>query len=448
MAYPIRVIGTGPGDKKYIPPVVWEAVEDAELLVGGESALAVFEELDKEKVLIKGELAGVIDIIAKARKTKRVVVLLSGDPGFFSLLPYLKKSFGAESLQVIPGISSLQLACARLGLNWHDMEMVSVHGRGLDCLQGVCCADQLAVLTDDQYTPAAVCSYFLEQGAGFSHVWVLTNLGRPGEEITRTGLKEGAKLDADGYSIVILLREDGCQGVLCESEKGDDPSAKIQGLSGEDENGEAVRCAQSAIKEWTDVVTPGLPNELFLHDGAPLSQEEARALVLCKARLCRGMVVYDLGAGSGGWTVEAARLVAPGRVYGVERDHASAGIARRNLKRMGITNAQIVIGEAPDVCKEFPQADCILVGGSGGRLKEIIDFAASVLAPGKRIVLSAVTPDTFSAAWETLRGNHWEQLDVVLTQTSRVVSRGEARLFQGENPIFILSAVRRKGDVS
>lgn len=447
MTYPVTVVGAGPGSREYLLPLAWNAVEEADLLVGGGSALSLFEAAGKEKIQIKGDLQGVLDYIAEVRETKRVVVLLSGDPGFFSLLPRLRKRFGRENLRVIPGISSLQLACARLGLHWHDMAVVSVHGRGLEQLEMVCSASKVAVLTDEHCTPAAVCRYFLERGCHFTLVWVLTNLGRPGEEITLTGLEEGAEIDDRGNSIVILLREDFCEDV---SSAGEEKVAYSINSATPNRDVLSASKAESAIEEkpieeWKGVVTPGLANELFARAKTPLSQEEVRALVLCKARLRKGMVVYDLGAGTGGWTVETARLIAPGRVYAVERDPAAADLVRANLRRFGLANAQVVTGEAPDACIGFPQADCVLVGGSGGRLQEIIQSAASWLRPGGAIVLSAVTPDTFSAAWQMLQGDSWEGPEAVLLQLSRVVPLGETQIFKGENPAFILRAVRREG---
>lgn len=450
VTYPVTVVGAGPGSREYLLPLAWDAVEDADLLVGGRSALSLFEAAEKEQIQIKGDLQGVLDYIAEVRETKRVVVLLSGDPGFFSLLPRLRKRFGGENLRVIPGISSLQLACARLGLHWHDLAVVSVHGRGLEQLERVCSASKIAVLTDEHCTPAAVCRYFLELGCHFTLVWVLTNLGRPGEEITLTGLKEGAEIDDRGNSIVILLREDFCKGISCAGEEKAPYTIRSTTLMRSvscTSNAEAA-IEETSIEEWKDVVTPGLANELFTRAKAPLSQEEVRALVLCKARLRKGMVVYDLGAGTGGWTVETARLIAPGRVYTVERDPAAVDLVRVNVKKFGLTNVLVVTGEAPDVCAGFPQADCVLVGGSGGRLQEIVRSASSWLHPGGNIVLSAVTPDTFSSAWQMLQGDSWERPEAVLLQVSRVVPRGEAQIFQGENPAFILRAVRREGSDS
>ncbi len=137
------------------------------------------------------------------------------------------------------------------------------------------------------------------------------------------------------------------------------------------------------LDAYLDVVTPGLPDKLFVQGEAAMSREEARALALCKARLKRGMVVYEIGAGTGSWTVEAARLVAPGAVWAVEKNPAAAALVRANLLKFGITNVRLVEGNAPEACLSWPPADCILIGGSGGRLREILETAGDRLRPGR-----------------------------------------------------------------
>ena len=155
------------------------------------------------------------------------------------------------------------------------------------------------------------------------------------------------------------------------------------------------------------MVTPGLPDKLFVQGAAAMSQEEVRALTLCKARLKRGMVVYEIGAGTGSWTVEAARLVAPGAVWAVEKNPAAAALVRANLQKFGVANARLVEGDAPEACRGWPPADCILIGGSGGRLREVLGAAGGWLRPGGRVVITAVTPETFSGAWQMLREDPW-----------------------------------------
>jgi precorrin-6B methylase 2 len=99
-----------------------------------------------------------------------------------------------------------------------------------------------------------------------------------------------------------------------------------------------------------------------------------------------------------------------------------------------------VEGDAPGGCFGWPQADCILIGGSGGRLREILGLAGGWLRPGGRVVITAVTPDTFSGAWQALQGEPWVEPDTVMVSLARVASRGNAQIWSGENPVFILSA--------
>ena len=233
LAYPITVVGVGPGSEEYLLPVAREAVLAAEVLVGGRNALALFDSLGKEQCLIGRDLDSILEYIDDARQAKRVAVLLSGDPGFYSLLPRLRQRFDAGGISVIPGISSLQLACARLGIKWDDLKIISVHGRGLDGLADIAGSERVAVLTEPKYPPAAVCRYLLEQGSRFRQAWVLTDLGLPGEGIAYGGLEamagqQGVPLGG-GNSILILLQDELEPGRL---PVGKTPSGTSSGTTG------------------------------------------------------------------------------------------------------------------------------------------------------------------------------------------------------------------------
>jgi precorrin-6Y C5,15-methyltransferase (decarboxylating) len=488
LAFPVAVVGVGPGSREYLLPVAREAVLAAEVLVGGHNALALFDSPGKEQRLIGRDLDGILEYIDDARQTKRVAVLLSGDPGFYSLLPRLRQRFGAGGIIVIPGISSLQLACARLGIKWDDLAVASVHGRGLDGLAEIAGAERAAVLTEPRYPPAAVCRHLLEQGSRFRQAWVLTDLGLPGEGIAYGSLEETAGQQrvpfGRGNSILILLKDELDPGQLWGVETphnfsivipgkhpetppapkmgqavgeaaldtghdtGHDAATTVAGLNAslgkatwdlDDRSSSAAREAPD-LGAYLDVVTPGLPDKLFVQGAAAMSQEEVRALTLCKARLKRGMVVYEIGAGTGSWTVEAARLVAPGAVWAVEKNPAAAALVRANLQQFGIANVNLAEGDAPEACRGWPPADCILIGGSGGRLREILVAAGNWLRPGGRVVITAVTPETFSGAWQALQDEPWTEMETVLVNLARVALRGSAQIWSGENPVFILSA--------
>jgi precorrin-6Y C5,15-methyltransferase (decarboxylating) len=492
LTFPVTVVGVGPGSREYLLPAAAEAVREADILVGGRNALALFEALGKEQQQIGSDLESVLDYIDTARRDRRVAVLLSGDPGFYSLLPRLRQRFGPGGISVIPGISSLQLACARLGIKWDDLAVASVHGRGLEGLTAIAGAERAAVLTEPRHPPAVVCRYLLQQGSGFVQAWALADLGLPGERIANGSLEVMAGQQGMGNSILILLRDNldvpQIWGAVTHSDRHlsvrvpgtnreapcrragtkaaggaaageQEAGTRVAGereaggaAAGEQEAGGAAAGEQEAggtaagvadapgLEAYLGAATPGLPDELFIRGEAPISQSEVRALTLCKARLRRGMVVYDIGAGTGSWTVEAARLVAPGTVWAVEQNPAAAALAQANLARFGIGNASLVEGSAPEACRGLPPADCVLIGGSGGRLRGILAAAPSWLRPRGRLVLTAVTPETFSDAWQVLQEEPWEEPEAVLLHLARVAPRGGARIWSGGNPVFILAA--------
>lgn len=436
LVYPITVVGTGPGGRDYLIPAAVAAVENADVVVGSRSALAHFPSAGRERRLIGRDLEEVLDFIDGARHDKKVCVLLSGDPCFYSLLPRLQECFGAKNLKVIPGISSLQLACARLGIAWNELFLASVHGRGDAQLADACSYPRVAVLTDSHFTPGKVCHYFLKRGCSFNTVWVMTDLGRPEEVMTCTTLEEGARMTGRGNSVVILLRE---RSVVGGAVRGESKLPEKTGLRKAFEDMGTADVSEFCV----DLATPGIPDHFFVKGTVAMSQEEARSLTICKARLKKGMTVYEIGAGTGAWTVEVARLIDPGTVWAVEKDHAAVMLVRANLERFGISNVVLVEGEAPFACTCFPPADCVLVGGSGGRLNEILQAAISWLHPGGTLVVTAVTPDTFNTAWQALGREAWKERQAVMVNCARVVQREEAQIWNGENPIFILRAERR-----
>jgi len=123
------VAGIGPGNPDFILPAARAAVEGAQVLVGGSRALADFARHGQETMTIRGDIAAVLAFIKEKLQKTHVVVMVSGDPGYYSLLDALRREFLPQMLVVIPGISSLQMAFARLALPWHEARLASFHGR-------------------------------------------------------------------------------------------------------------------------------------------------------------------------------------------------------------------------------------------------------------------------------------------------------------------------------
>lgn len=205
MANLIRVIGIGPGHPDYIIPAALKHIRDADILAGGERALQPFTGLGKETYVIKHNLAEMVRFIKDRYYNSSVVVLASGDPGFYGILEFLKKHFAQEEIAVYPGISSAQLACARLGISWHDADFFSTHGRGMEGLADlVKISDKVIVLTDPASTPAVIAGELNSAGIAGKKVFVCENLSYAGERVGEYSLNDiPAGLGKTGCVLVI-----------------------------------------------------------------------------------------------------------------------------------------------------------------------------------------------------------------------------------------------------
>lgn len=191
-------------------------------------------------------------------------------------------------------------------------------------------------------------------------------------------------------------------------------------------------------------VTPGIPDEEFERaEGIPMTKAEVRALALSRMRLREDSAVLDVGCGTGSVSVEAALLARRGVVYAVDRDPAAVELTRRNAERFGVAGRVVtVLGEAPEALAQVPEGlHAVFVGGTGGRLEEIVAEAFRRLAPGGRLVLDAISLDTAYRAVNALRGlGARPEVVQVLVAVGRETSAGMVML--ARNPIYVISAER------
>ncbi len=187
------------------------AVAGADVLVGGNRHLAMYSHLTVEKYPINSDLAALMDIIeTRVKAGKQVVLLASGDPGFYGILATLKRRLPELRPEVVPGISSFQLGCARLGISWEDACLTSCHGRDPEVLvTAVKKHAKVITLTDPRNTPPALARALLNGGIGDLPVHVACNLSYPDETITTTTLHQLAARENWSLNncIMVILNE-------------------------------------------------------------------------------------------------------------------------------------------------------------------------------------------------------------------------------------------------
>lgn len=202
----IVVVGIGPGNPDYIVPKGLKVIEQAKYLVGGRRALNQFAADGKETCPITADIQGVMDFIRAKVKLDNVVAMVSGDPGYYSLLDALRREFPAEQITVIPGISAMQYAFARLALPWHDATLASFHGRtptaqDIAYKQGKI----LGLLTDSKYNSQTIAEILLQAGWPKTQtMYICSRLSYDDEKVVTTTLGEAMNLPAVTHCILII----------------------------------------------------------------------------------------------------------------------------------------------------------------------------------------------------------------------------------------------------
>ena len=190
--------------------------------------------------------------------------------------------------------------------------------------------------------------------------------------------------------------------------------------------------------------TPGIPDEEFERtESVPITKEEIRAIQISKARLSSGQTVLDIGCGSGSITVEAGLQVeSDGKVIGIDLDPNAIELTNRNLKKFGVDNATLILGNAKEKISDLPEADAIFIGGTGGDTQEIVQLCEDKLKSGGRIVIGVILIETLYAVLQTIEKLKFDSN--VITQItigkSRKTSTGTMML--ARNPVTVISATK------
>jgi precorrin-6Y C5,15-methyltransferase (decarboxylating) len=419
---PCRIIGVLDNGSAGLTPEALCRLNEADLVIGATRTLNLLEadiNVNAEQCDLTGQLTEVPARIEHALEQGRnVVVLASGDPLCHGIAAYLAGKLDRASLEIIPNVSTLQWAFARLGLSWQHAAIESVHSRdagewvvgagpehGLYALlQQLRQARLVAVFTSPENSPERIARMLLiEDLAPEFEMVVAERLLRADERVSDwLAIDEAARQHFSDPNIVILHRK----------------------------------------QPQPDEALFGLPDDRF-HQRAPerglITKREVRAVSLARLELRAHSIVWDIGAGSGAVGLEASRLCPSGHVYAIEKNEADYAIALSNRTSLKATNYTLIHGRAPTEIADWPDADAIFIGGSGGELRELILLCLQRLRAGGRLVMNFVTIENLATAVETLKasGARW---DVTQLQAARSRPILDLHRMQAENPVWIISA--------
>ncbi len=205
----VIIVGCGPGLKAYIHPKAIYNIKKADVLVGSRRLLKLFPRVGAEKIVLEKNYTVLVNRIADWRGAKQVVVLVSGDPCFFSYTKMIVKKIGRQACAIIPGISSIQLAFAAIGESWDDACFISLHGRDIEYAQlirKVRSFEKVGILTDQQNTPSVIARRLLDGGIRKRNLFVCENLSLPDERILEVSLAAAVNIKANGAAVIVIKK--------------------------------------------------------------------------------------------------------------------------------------------------------------------------------------------------------------------------------------------------
>lgn len=402
----VTIIGAGPGNPDLLSRAALDAIDIADVVIGAHRALAG---IDVPPDVVRCELVKTADIVAAltdAASWQRAVVVMTGDVGLFSGARRLVEALSGDAqvdVRVIPGISSASYLAARLARPWQDWRFASAHGVACDIVAEAERAGELFLVTSGGEDPSRLSGELVQAGFGDARVTVAERLSYPDERITCATASEIAGQTFDDLNVMLIDFAGG-----------------------------------AASSRWP-YASSGIPDELFIRGDVPMTKQEVRAVALAKLRLTATDTVWDVGAGTGSVSIEAALVARVGSVWAVERNAAGVRLIRENADAFGCGNVHAVPGVAPEALAKLPVPDAVFVGGSAGELPSIVEAALEKNSQ-VRLCVPCVTVETLTEACALLSGSRFKGFEACQVSAARAEAVGSHHLMKAQNPVFLVSA--------
>lgn len=398
----LYLVGIGMGNEKNRTVEAEQICQSADLLIGARRMLqsvktegkAVFESYKPDEIAA---------YLAEHPQYETAAVLLSGDIGFYSgakkLYDAIERTEGLEQMEIYPvsGISSVVYFCGKLGVSWEDVHLLSLHGRKQNLIDAVKYHEKVFVLCGEKDGISKICCKLKEYGLGDVKVAVGTDLSYEQERIVQGTAESLMKEDFAPLSVLLICNPD--------------------------------------VKKR---IGHGLDDDLFLRGKVPMTKSEVRSISLSKLRLHKDAVVWDVGAGTGSVSIEAASLAKDGVVYAIEKKDEAIDLLEQNKRKFGTDNLEIIKGLAPEALEGLPAPTHAFIGGSSGNLKEILEVLLEQ-NPRVRVVINAIALETVAEAMQCLKSMAFTDVDIAQVSVAKGKKLGSYEMMMGQNPVYIFS---------
>jgi precorrin-6B C5,15-methyltransferase / cobalt-precorrin-6B C5,C15-methyltransferase len=405
----VYIVGVGSDGLAGLTARARDILTAADVVLGSDQTLNLVRELRAERVPVGTDLSAEVRLIEANLGRKRIAIVAGGDPLFYGIARYLCDRLGQERFEVVPHVSSMQMAFARVKESWDEAFLTNLAAHPLEeVLDRIRVAEVVGLFTSEEEDPPSVARALLARGLDYFRAYVCENLGAPDERVTQGELVDIAEMEFAPLNVMILKRKPGRPD---------------------------QRRAPGRFRSF------GNPDDVFAQSrpkSGLITQAEVRAIALAQLAIGPGSVVWDVGAGSGSVAIEAAQLSEPGMVFAIEEDAADYHLILANADSFGARNVKAVHGTAPAVFVGLPAPDAVFVGGTGKEVRRLLEAAFAALRPGGRMVVNVATLEALSTTYAALKGLAGA-VEASLVSVARGVEQMESLRFEAVNPTFLLA---------
>lgn len=392
-------VGMGPGKRELLTGEAENCLKQCDVLIGAKRMLDGCGQAEKKPTFQSYQKEEIVTFLREHPEYEQAALLYSGDIGFYSGAKGMKELLPEYEVHPLCGIASPVYFMDRLNLPWEETCFVSCHGANPQMIPMIRREKKVVTLLGKEDTIARISRQLLEFGMEDIRITVGERLSYPTEQITSGYPKDFLSGSFDSLAVALF--------------ENPDPEIKRAGF--------------------------GIRDLAFIRDKIPMTKEEIRILSLAKLGLKEDSILYDIGAGTGSVSIEAALQCDRGIVYAIEKNTEAIPLLEANRVRFRTENLKIVEGEAPFCLEQLPMPSHAFIGGSGGHILEIIR-AVRKKNPKVRFVVNAVTLETISQI-EKIKESfpEYEDMEVVNIQVSKNRALGRYQMMRAENPVYILA---------
>ena len=395
----VTLLGIGMGTEETLTVEGKTAIEQSDLLIGAKRMLEPFKKLKKDTYVsyVPKEIG---EFLKENKQYRNVAILLSGDVGFYSGAKKILEELKGFQVEVLPGISSLIYFCAKLKIPWEDVCFTSLHGKKSNIILRVKREEKTFALLDGTNGLKKLCEKLGYYGLGEVVLHIGENLSYPEEKIYHIKAKDLKEHSFDNLLVVLI----------------ENPTPIIR---------------------WGQI-----RDEEFIRGEVPMTKSEVRTVSISKLQLKRNAIVYDVGAGTGSVSIEIALQSPDMDVYAIEKKEQAIELVKKNVQKFGTDNVCIVEGDALQVLEGLPAPTHVFIGGSSGRLKELMAFIWEK-SPEARVVINTVSLNTIAEVMEVLEHISIEDVDITQMNVSKGRKLGNYQMMMGQNPIYIVALEKK-----